>query len=100
VTKELFKIKAKVWIYSHNQGSWHFVSIPKRVSEDISERFESAKRGFGSIKVTVTIKDISWQTSIFPDSKKSGTYFLPLKADVRKKANISEGDTISFTVEI
>ena len=100
MTKELFKIKAKVWIYSHNHGSWHFVSIPKRMSEDISERFESAKRGFGSIKVRVTIKDISWQTSIFPDSKKSGTYFLPLKAEVREKAKITEGNTIAFTLEI
>jgi len=100
VTKELFQIKAKVWLYSHNQASWHFVSIPKKESEYISERFESAKRGFGSIKVTVTVKDISWETSIFPDSKKSGTYFLPLKADVRKKAHITEGDTISFTIEI
>ncbi len=100
MTSEIFKIKAKVWIYSRNQGSWHFVSIPKKVSEEISERFESSKRGFGSIKVKVAIKDVSWQTSIFPDSKSSGTYFLPLKADVRKKAKISEGDTISFTLEI
>ena len=100
MTSEIFKIKAKVWIYSHNQGSWHFVSIPKKVSEDISERFESAKRGFGSIKVTVTLKDIVWKTSIFPDSKKTGTYFLPLKADVRRKAKISDGDTITFTIEI
>ena len=100
MTSEIFNIKAKVWIYSRNQGSWHFVSIPKKVSEDISERFESAKRGFGSIKVTVKLKDIVWKTSIFPDSKKTGTYFLPLKAEVRKRAKISDGDTISFTIEI
>lgn len=100
MTKEIFKIRAKVWLYSHNQGSWHFVSIPKKESEYIRERYESAKRGFGSIKVNVKINDIQWQTSIFPDSKKSGTYFLPLKADVRKKAKISDGDTITFTLEI
>lgn len=100
MTKEIFKIKAKVWLYSHNHASWHFVSIPKKESDYISERFESEKRGFGSIKVTVTMADISWKTSIFPDSKKTGTYFLPLKAEVRKKAKISESDTITFTIEI
>ena len=37
--------------------------------------------------------------SIFPDSK-SGTYILPLKAKVRKKENIYEGDTVTFSCDI
>lgn len=99
MAKELFTIKAKVWLYSHNESSWHFVSVPKKQSDYIRERFESQKRGFGSIRVTVTIGTIMWKTSIFPDSK-SGTYFLPLKVEIRKKAKIEEGDTINFTMEI
>jgi len=100
VTRETFTLRAKVWLYSHNESSWHFVSIPKKESDYIRERFESQKRGFGSIRVTVTLGTVVWKTSIFPDSKNTGTYFLPLKAEVRKKAKIEEGDTINFTIEI
>lgn len=100
MTKEAFTIKAKVWLYSHDAASWHFVSVPKKQSDYIRDRFVSQKRGFGSIRVTVTIGTLVWKTSIFPDSKKTGTYFLPLKAEVRKKAKIEEGDTITFTIEI
>lgn len=96
---EIFKIKGKVWLYPGGATSWHFVSLPKNKSEDIQERFGAARRGWGSIPVVVTIGEIIWKTSIFPD-KKTGTYFLPLKAEVRKKASIAEGDTISFTIEI
>ncbi len=100
MTKEIFAIKAKVFLYSLDAASWHFVSVPKKQSDYIRERFESEKRGFGSIRVTVTIGTIVWKTSIFPDSKKTGTYLLPLKAEVRKKAKITDGDTITFTIEI
>lgn len=100
MTKEIFTIKAKVWLYSSDASSWHFVSIPKEQSDYIRERYESQKRGFGSIRVTVTIGTVVWKTSIFPDSKKTGTYFLPLKVEVRKRAKIEEGDTINFTMEI
>lgn len=99
MAKEIFTFKAKVWLYSSDASSWHFVSVPKKQSDYIRERFESQKRGFGSIRVTVTIGTVVWKTSIFPDSK-SGTYFLPLKAEIRRKAKIEEGDTISFTMEI
>lgn len=87
-------------VSTHNEAEWHFVSIPKKESAYIRERFESQKRGFGSLRVDVRIGAIAWTTSIFPDSKKTGTYFLPLKKEVRKKAKIQEGDTISFTIEI
>ncbi|HEY3293318.1 MAG TPA: DUF1905 domain-containing protein [Candidatus Nanopelagicaceae bacterium] len=99
MAEETFTIKAKVWLYSHNESSWHFVSVPKKQSDYIRERFGSQKRGFGSIRVTASIGTTVWKTSIFPDSK-SGTYFLPLKAEIRKKSKIEEGDTITFTLEI
>ena len=99
MAREVFKIKAKVWLYTGGAASWHFVSLPKNKSEDIQERFGSARRGWGSIPVIVTIGETTWKTSIFPD-KKTGTYFLPLKAEVRKKTNIAEGDTVNFTIEI
>jgi hypothetical protein len=47
----------------------------------------------------VTIGKTKWKTSVFPD-KRSGTYLLPLKAEVRKKEGIFSEDTVSLTIEL
>lgn len=80
-------------------AGWHFLSLPKKDAEDVRKRYGSYARGWGSLPVTITIGKTSWKTSIFPD-RKSGTYLLPLKADVRKKEDIGAGDTVKFTIEI
>ncbi len=63
------------------------------------ERFAEISRGWGSLRVEVRIGATTWKTSVFPD-KKSGTYILPVKADVRKKENIKAGQTTKLTVEV
>lgn len=93
-----FKITAKVWLYQ-GPSAWHFVSIPKATSQKISTTFDALKRGWGSLKVRITLGHSTWDTSIFPD-KKTGEYFLPLKSQIRKKENISANDTIHFLLEI
>lgn len=100
MASEVFNIKANVWPYLTPRSTYFLVTIPKKESIYIRERFESQKRGFGSIRVTATIGTISWKTSIFPDSKNKETYFMLLKAEVRKKAGITEGNAIEFTIEI
>ncbi len=97
--KTLYKLKSEVWLYPGESANWHFISVPKRESEEIKKNFAKNQRGWGSLPVMVTIGKTSWKTSIFPD-KKSGTFLLPLKADVRKKEGIYKGDKISFTLEI
>ena len=57
------------------------------------------RRGFGSVKVEVTVKDMNWRTSIFP-SKESGGYFLPVKIDVVRRTGIAEGGEISINVRL
>jgi hypothetical protein len=95
--KKTYKIKSSVWLYPGMAG-WHFVGVPKKDSEDIKKRCK-VKAGFGSVPVMVTIGKTKWKTSIFPD-KRSGTYLLPLKAEVRKKESIYSGDNISLIIEI
>lgn len=96
--KTHFKIYAKVWLYPGDAG-WYFVTLPKKQSEIIKQTCGKAKRGWGSIPVTVTIGKTSWNTSVFPD-KKAGAYLLPLKFEIRKKENISTNDTIYFVLDI
>ena len=58
----------------------------------------AALRGFNSVKVEATINDVTWRTSVFP--MKSGGYFLPVKADVRRKAGIAAGDELTVSLEL
>ena len=92
-----YRMRAKVWLYPSMAG-WHFVTLPKKRADEITERFGERKRGWGSLRVSVTIGKTTWRTSIFPD-KESGSYVLPLKAEVRKAERIGEGDTVTFSLE-
>lgn len=93
-----YKFNSSVWLYPGMAG-WHFVTVPKDISEDIKRNFGDQKRGWGSLPIIATIGKTSWKTSIFPD-KESGGYLLPLKADVRKKEGILAEGTISLLLEI
>ena len=98
MANNLYTIKARVWLYPGLAG-WHFVSVPKKESADIKKDFDKKKRGWGSLRVQVTVGKTTWNTSIFPD-KKSGVYLLPLKAEVRKKENIFNNETIKLIIKI
>ena len=93
-----FSFKAKVWLYD-GAAAWHFVTLPATLAQTIRELFDESKKGWGSIPVMVTINQVSWKTSIFPD-KKSKSYLLPLKADIRKKLKITEGATLTIMIEV
>jgi hypothetical protein len=93
-----YKFTARIWLYPGLAG-WHFITVPKSISEDITHNFADKKRGWGSLPVMVSIGKTSWRTSIFPDTK-IGSYLLPLKADVRKREKIHADDTIELQLEI
>ncbi len=80
-------------------AGWHFIGVAKKQSDEIKEKFGALKKGWGSIPVVVMIGKTAWKTSIFPD-KKSGTYLLPLKAEVRKKEGITAKSVVSFSITI
>lgn len=90
--------EANVWLWPGNAG-WHFVTLPKDLSEEITARFGDRKRGWGSLPVTVTIGSTVWNTSIFPD-KKLAAYVLPLKSEVRKKEGIGIDQKIKVMIGI
>jgi hypothetical protein len=89
---------AKLWIWPGEKAAWHFITVPKKESQIIKSNVIVA-RGFGSVKVEVTIGTTTWRTSIFPDSK-SGTYLLPIKAAVRCAELLEVGDTCRVTIAV
>lgn len=93
-----YSFNARVWLYPGMAG-WHFITLPKKVAEDIDFFFSMQKRGWGSLPVSVSVGKSKWKTSIFPD-KDSGSYLLPLKKEIRKKEFIKEGGNIDLSLEI
>jgi len=87
----------KVW--SNDEGRMHFMSVPEEVSGEIRAHALMVRRGFGSVRVEVTLDDVTWRTSVFP-SKSSGGYFLPVKMDVLRKTDIVAGDEVTLSLEL
>ena len=90
------RTKAKLWRWSTAKGSWYFLTLNKTLSKKIREHIP-VKRGFGSIRVEASINQIQWTSSIFP-SKEYG-YVLPVKASIRKKTGIQEGDFVTLDMQ-
>lgn len=99
MSKNIFTLKGEVWLYPSDVASWHFVSLPKKESADIKAAYGDQSPGWGSLPVSVTLGTSTWKTSIFPD-KHSGGYLLPLKATVRAKEHVRQGDIITFTLQV
>jgi hypothetical protein len=94
----MITVTAPLWIWTGENGSWHFVTVPEELSDEIRAHCLAAMRGFKSARVAATINDVSWRTSVFP--MKSGGYFLPVKAEVRRKAGIAAGDVVTVELEL
>lgn len=94
----MYKTKTKLYKWNGMKGAWFFVNINKTLSKKIkAEKRIPKARGFGSIRVRVTIGNTTWSTSIFPT--KEGIYVMPVKAAVRKKEGIENGDTVNLLFE-
>jgi hypothetical protein len=91
---------AELWAWEARRAdSWIFVSLPADASEEIRDLAGGSRRGFGSLRVRVTVGGNTWTTSIFPGSG-SGSYVLPVKRSVRKAEALDVGDVATVTVEL
>ncbi len=80
-------------------GGWFYARLPKDTWGDIRSFAAPNNRGFGSIKVNVTIGKTTWQTSIFPDTK-TERYLLFIKKSVRQAEKLDLGTTVTVEVEL
>jgi len=81
----------KIWRVQE-PGGWFFVTIDKKTAQGIRFFSEGRPVGLGYVKVRATIGKTSWDTTLFPT--KAGEYLLAIKASVRMKETLSEGDRI------
>ena len=94
----MITFSAPLLLWSSERASWHFITVPEEQSLEIRGESFASRGGFGSVKVEATINGVSWRTSVF--RQKEGTYLLPVKADVRRRAAIAAGDVIAVSLEL
>lgn len=92
-----YEFEAVVWRYS-GQAAWHFVTVPAQFADGL-KALRGPAQAFGSIRVRAQTGETVWSTSLFPDSR-SGSFLLPLKADVRRSENLAAGQTARFVLDL
>ena len=95
-----YTFKSTVWVWKSPDApaSWRFITLPADVSKAIRTLIPKTP-GFGSVRVAATIGKTTWSTSLFP-SKEQGGFVLPVKADVRKREKVADGDEVKVIVDL
>jgi hypothetical protein len=93
-----YTFSTKMWQHP-SPGGWHFVSLPKEMSEEIRENLKWQEEGWGRMKAYGSIGDVKWETAIWFDTKLN-TYVLPIKADIRKKTNLKISQLLEMSIWI
>lgn len=85
--------------YSSSKASWYFINIPIDIAAQVRVVTAFSPKKWGSVPVTVVCQDTQWKTSLFPD-KKTSTYLLFIKAEIRKKHTLKEGDEVKVSCKV
>lgn len=91
-----FGFEAEV-IYWRGPSPFFFAPVPAEQAEELGHVARAVTYGWGMIPVEATIGGVAFTTSLFP---KDGTYLLPLKDAVRRKAEITAGDRIAVELTV
>ncbi|MDT0165777.1 DUF1905 domain-containing protein [Actinotalea sp. AC32] len=90
----------ELWLWDARRvDTWTFVSLPTDLADEILDTSGALSRGFGSLRVEVTVGTTVWRTSIFPDSARR-TYVLPVKKAVRTAERLSVGDPVPVRLRL
>lgn len=88
---------AELWRWPA-QDAWRFVTVPGDLAEVI-RMTSGPPRGFGSVRVEVTVGGTTWHTSVFPDASR-GTFVLPVKKAVRHAEDLDDGDMVAVSLRV
>lgn len=71
--------------------------VPEQEGQDLKEISSHVTYGWGMIPVMAKIGKTEWKTSLFPID---GSYIVPLKVNVRKAENLSEGEAVTIRLAV
>ena len=69
----------------HGQAAWHFVTVPERHAPPPTE-------GWGRTPARATVDGVTWDTSVWRDTKTQSTLLAVPK---RVRGNKKDGDTVA-----
>lgn len=81
--------------YWRGPAPWYFVSVPEPLAEQLHELSGRLSYGWGMIPAEVRVGRTTFATALWP---KDGGYIVPIKADVRRREHLAEGEPV--TVEL
>lgn len=96
--KAVFEASAPLWLYQ-GKAAWHFITLPVDIAARIRFLTTGPRHGWGAIRVKICIGASVWETSIFPD-KKSDSYLLPVKAEIRRQEKLVAGQLVDLRLEL
>jgi hypothetical protein len=92
--------EAELWLWKGQApAAWVFLTLPEALATEVKIASLLAPRGWGSVRVEAESEGVRWRTSLFPD-RKSESYFLPVKAAVRKQLGVDVGEPITVTLTL
>lgn len=98
--RRTYEFDAPLYLWDARKAdTWTFVSLPEDQADEILDVVGTRARGFGSVRVEVTLGGSVWRTSLFPDSG-AGTYVLPVKKAVRRAECLEPGSTAHVRIEL
>ena len=84
-------------IHWRGPSPFFYAPVPADHVEELRRAARIATYGWGVVPVEAAIGGVVFTTSLFP---KDGTYLLPLKAVVRRRANVTAGDRIAVEMAV
>jgi hypothetical protein len=84
-------------IHWRGPSPFFFVPIPAAEAEELRRISRAVTYGWGMIPVQAAIGDVVFTTSLFP---KDGSYLLPIKAEVRRRAEVTAGDRVFIELTV
>lgn len=84
-------------IHWRGPSPYFFVVVPPDAADDIARVARAVSYGWGMVPVAAALGEVGFTTALFP---KDGTYYLPLKDVVRRKASVTAGDRVGITLRI
>ncbi|WP_062464183.1 DUF1905 domain-containing protein [Demequina soli] len=90
-----YQFDATLYLWEATTATWVFVDLPFDVADEIEDAQHGPRRGFGAVRVEVTVGATTWRTSIFPSQARK-TFILPVKQAVMKTEGLAPGGAASF----
>ena len=94
-----YRFSAPLYLWEARTDSWVFANLPDDVADEIEDAAPVPRRGFGAVKVEVTVGASTWRTSVFP-SKHARTFVLPVKRAILKAEALEPGQSVEFSVRL